>query len=65
MIPPSGNSHGAREDSWSMYPQSFHDWTNDLDASAAYMRLSMGTFIGSRTETLGTLDGKNRAARVS
>lgn len=65
----SQSSHGLL-DSWSLPSQTVTmsppSWfTSEEQASAAYMRISIGTLIGAKTEVLGTLEGNDGGQRVS
>lgn len=46
-------------DSWSQ-----HSALYDIDTTAPYTRISIGSFLGKRTEALGSLDGTPLVERV-
>ena len=62
----TGSSLGL-PDSWSLHSHlqmsEQPSWLNDDDL--AYTRISVGAFMGSRTEALGSLDGDRGSPRVS
>lgn len=58
MVVPS-NAAGDTRDSWSFHSHLSHvyDTSNQVEEMEPYIRISVGTFIGMRSEALGALDG--------
>lgn len=58
MFAPS-NTASDTGDSWSFqsHLSNLYDISDQVEEMEPYMRISIGAFIGSRTETLGSLDG--------
>lgn len=55
----STNGCGDGVDNWSFHSHYSHlfDPSSVVDDAASYLRISIGTFIGLRTEELGSMDG--------
>lgn len=68
MVVPSNTASDTR-DSWSFQSHLSHlyDTSDQVEEMEPYMRISIGAFIGLRTEALGSLDGStdNRVNRFS
>ena len=72
LLHTSHHSHMTSEslglpDSWSLHSAMYTSNPSFLEAmdAAAHSRISIGTFMGFRTEMLGSLDGMEDDTRVS